>query len=147
MRFQIVGEVSCWSISMTHSRCHFVESESLLGEGGCSVHSSWAMLLDLADLRIFSLSVAALDTAHNSDNDADAAKNWPHDDQDDDGDAEAGRFAGSLYGAHSEAALRADRRVVAVRVTAAGICAWACCLGCGASLNGKSGRCCSAAVR
>ena len=32
------------------------------------------VLLDLADLRVLSLSVAALDTAYNSDNDADAAK-------------------------------------------------------------------------
>lgn len=33
-----------------------------------------AMLLDLVDLRVFSRSVAALDTAYNSNNDADAAK-------------------------------------------------------------------------
>ena len=100
---------------------------------GCSMIYSWAVLLDLVDLRVLSLSVAALDTAYNSDNDADAAKDWPHDDQDDDGDSETNCVAGSFSVADAYTTL-GKSRIGTVTVTWAGGCSawttlakwWAC---------------------
>ena len=67
---------SLFNILFDRSFCNFGESEYSFGKfrGGCSMSHLSAMLLDLVDLRVFSRSVAALDTAYNSNNDADAAK-------------------------------------------------------------------------